>query len=270
MGDADDGATEPPLWEQWADQRAQLPTGERLQKVLAATGWGSRRVCEELIADGRVTVNGELARLGRRVDADTDLIEVDGVPVGVKPGLVYYLLNKPTGVITTAKDTHGRPTVIDLVPADPRVFPVGRLDVDTEGLLLLTNDGELAHRISHPSHGVDKEYLVHVRGRVSNGGLRRLRDGVELEDGMTAPAQASQPTPGVLRLTIHEGRNRQVRRMCEAIGHPVRRLVRTRIGPITDRSLRPGDWRELSTGERRSLIEAVADAGRAGRYDRPT
>jgi len=253
------GEPEPPLWEQWREERKQLPTGERLQKVLASTGWGSRRTCEELIAHGRVTVNGEVAQLGRRVDASSDLIEVDGAPVGVKPGLVYYLLNKPTGVVTTAKDTHGRRTVVDLVPAEPRVFPVGRLDVDTEGLLLMTNDGDLAHRITHPSHGVEKEYLVHVRGRVSNGGLRRLRDGVELDDGITSPADASQPQPGVIRLTIHEGRNRQVRRMCDAIGHPVLRLVRTRIGPITDRNLRPGDWRELSTGERRALVEAVAD-----------
>ncbi len=262
------GAPEPPLWEQWAEQRAKLPTGERLQKVLAATGWGSRRSCEELIAAGRVTVNGEVAELGRRVDPNVDLIEVDGAPVGVKPGLVYYLLNKPTGVVTTAKDTHGRTTVVELVPSTPRVFPVGRLDIDTEGLLLMTNDGDLAHRITHPSHGIEKEYLVHVRGRVTPGQLRQLRDGVELEDGMTAPAQASQPSPGVLRITIHEGRNRQVRRMCDAIGHPVLRLVRTRIGPITDRSLRPSDWRELSTGERRALTEAVA-AG-AQRYDRPT
>ena len=259
---------EPPLWEQWAEQRKQLPGGERLQKVLAATGWGSRRVCEELIAAGRVRVNGEVAVLGRRVDAENDLIEVDGAPVGVKPGLVYYLLNKPTGVVTTAKDTHGRKTVVDLVPSDPRVFPVGRLDVDTEGLLLMTNDGEITHRITHPSHGVEKEYLVHVRGRVTPGELRRLREGVELEDGVTSPADASQPTPGVIRLTIHEGRNRQVRRMCDAIGHPVLRLVRTRIGPITDRSLRPGDWRELSTGERRALTEAVAEQTR--RYDQPT
>jgi 23S rRNA pseudouridine2605 synthase len=256
---------EPPLWEQIADQNRQLPGGERLQKVLASTGWGSRRVCEELIAEGRVTVNGEVAVLGRRVDAEHDLIEVDGGPVGIRPGLVYYLLNKPPGVVTTAKDTHGRKTVVDLVPREPRVFPVGRLDADTEGLLLLTNDGDITHRITHPSHGVEKEYLVHVRGRVTPGELRLLRDGIELDDGVTAPAQASQPTPGVLRLTIHEGRNRQVRRMCEAIGHPVLRLVRTRIGPITDRSLRPGDWRELSTAERRSLSEAVAEQAR--RYD---
>jgi 23S rRNA pseudouridine2605 synthase len=190
------------------------------------------------------------------------------VPVAVAPGLVYYLLNKPRGTVTTAKDTHGRPTVVELVPREPRVFPVGRLDADTEGLLLLTNDGTLANRIAHPSHGVEKEYLAHVRGRVPQGELRRLRDGVELDDGMTAEAQVSQPTPGVLRITIHEGRNRQVRRMCEAIGHPVLRLVRTRIGPISDRSLRPGDWRELSTGERRALTEAVAEQSR--QYDRPS
>jgi 23S rRNA pseudouridine2605 synthase len=256
---------EPPLWEQLAAQSRQLPGGERLQKVLASTGWGSRRVCEELIADGRVTVNGEIAALGRRVDAEHDLIEVDGAPVGVRPGLVYYLLNKPPGVVTTAKDTHGRKTVVDLVPSEPRVFPVGRLDADTEGLLLLTNDGDLTHRITHPSHGVEKEYLVHVKGQLTAGQLRQLREGVELDDGVTAPAQASQPAPGIIRLTIHEGRNRQVRRMCDAIGHPVMRLVRTRVGPITDRSLRPGDWRELSTAERRALTEAVAEQAR--RYD---
>ena len=136
--------------------------GERLQKVLAARGWGSRRTCEELIAAGRVTVNGEPAVLGRRVDPEHDLIEVDGAAVGTKPGLVHYLLNKPAGVVTTAKDPQGRRTVVELVPAEPRVFPVGRLDADTEGLLVLTNDGELANRIAHPSHGVAKEYLATV------------------------------------------------------------------------------------------------------------
>lgn len=240
-----------------------------MQKVLASTGWGSRRVCEELIADGRVTVNGERAVLGRRVDPDGDLVEVDGAPIGVRPGLVYYLLNKPRNVVTTSKDTHGRPTVVEMVPDDPRVFAVGRLDADTEGLLLMTNDGDLANRIAHPSHGVDKEYLAEVGGgKVSAGSLRRLRDGVELDDGVTAPAKVSQPEAGVLRLTIHEGRNRQVRRMCEAVGHPVTRLVRTRIGPLSDRTLQPGTWRELSPAERRALTEAVATSTQ--KYDSPS
>ncbi|MGH9132575.1 MAG: pseudouridine synthase [Ilumatobacteraceae bacterium] len=260
---------EPPLWEQWEQARRELPGGERLQKVLASIGWGSRRACEELISAGRVTVNGETAVLGRRVDAAHDLVEVDGAPVGIRPDLVYYVLNKPAGVITTSSDTHGRPIVTDLVPASPRVFAVGRLDAATEGLLLLTNDGELANRIAHPSHGVDKEYLVEVEGgAVSSGALRQLREGVALDDGVTAPAAASQPMPGVLSITIHEGRNRQIRRMCDAIGHPVRRLVRTRIGPLTDRTLAPGDWRELTIDERRALTEAIAASRR--RYDRQT
>lgn len=249
---------ERPLWEQQAEASASLPQGERLQKVLAAVGFGSRRTCEDLIAARRVTVNGEVAELGRRVDAERDLVEVDGAPIGVRPGLVYYLLNKPPGVVTTSKDTHGRETVVDLVPDEPRVFSVGRLDADTEGLLILTNDGELANRIAHPSHGVEKEYLAEVGGgKVSAGAIRRLRDGIELDDGETAPAKVSQPTPGVLRITIHEGRNRQVRRMCEAVGYPVRRLVRTRIGPLVDRSLKPGEWREWTTEERNEVIAAV-------------
>lgn len=259
---------EPPLWEQLAAKSAELPRGIRLQKVLASTGWGSRRVCENLIADGRVTVNGDVAVLGRRVDPDHDLVEVDGAPIGVRPGLVYYLLNKPVDVVTTSKDTHGRRTVVQLVPSEPRVFAVGRLDAATEGLLLLTNDGELANRIAHPSHGVDKEYLAEVEGgSVSAGNLRRLRTGIELEDGITAPAQVSQPQDGVLRITIHEGRNRQVRRMCEAIGHPVVRLVRTRIGPLSDRSLQPGTWRDLTAGERRALTESVATSSKTHGYD---
>lgn len=264
MSDSD--GFEPPLWEQLAEQSAQLHQGVRLQKVLASTGWGSRRVCEEFIAEGRVTVNGEVAILGRRVDPDNDLVEVDGAPIGVRPGLVYYLLNKPAGVVTTSKDTHGRPTVVELVPPEPRVFSVGRLDADTEGLLLLTNDGDLANRIAHPSHGVEKEYLAEVAGgEVSAGHLRQLRQGVELDDGITAPARVSQPEPGLLRLTIHEGRNRQVRRMCDFVGHPVTRLVRTRIGPLSDRSLKPGEWRELTAAERRSTTEAVAESAR--QYD---
>lgn len=234
--------------------------GERLQKVLAALGWGSRRVCEDLIADERVTVNGEVAVLGRRVDATIDVIAVDGVPIGARPGLVYYLLNKPRGVISTAHDPQGRPTVVDLVPQDPRVFPVGRLDGETEGLILLTNDGDLTHFLTHPSKGVEKEYVVMLKGgaRLSESQLRRLRDGVELDDGPTAPAKVSQRSDMTLSMTIHEGRNRQIRRMIEAVGHDVERLVRTRIGPLTDTKLRPGAWRELSLAERKALIEAMS------------
>jgi 23S rRNA pseudouridine2605 synthase len=211
-----------------------------------------------------VTVNGERAVPGRRVDVEHDEVAVDGVPVGVRPGTVTYLLHKPAGVVTTAADPQGRPTVVDLVPAEPRVFPVGRLDLDSEGLLLLTNDGDLAHRLTHPRFGVDKEYLVHVEGRPSRAALRALREGVELDDGRTAPASASLVGPGLLRIVIHEGRNRQVRRMCEAVGHPVRRLVRTRIGPITDRRLRPGEWRLLEPGEIRALERAAAPERAAG------
>ena len=241
--------------------------GERLQKVLAALGFGSRRACEVLIAEGRVVVNGTVAVLGARVQPETDQVTVDGAPVGVRPGLVHYLVNKPRGVVTTASDPQGRPTVVELVPDEPRVFTVGRLDLDTEGLILLTNDGTLANAIAHPSTGVEKEYLVEVHGgRVSPSGLRHLREGVELEDGRTAPARVTQPSPGVLRITIHEGRNRQVRRMCSAVGHEVRRLVRVRIGPISDRRLAPGDWRELLSDEVIALGQAVAASG----YAQPT
>ena len=234
--------------------------GERLQKVLARVGIGSRRVCENLIADGRVTVNGAIADLGRRVDPDSDEVEIDGVAVGVKPGLVHYLLNKPAGVVTTADDPQGRPTVIELVPVEPRVFPVGRLDMDTEGLLLLTNDGALTHRLTHPSYGVEKEYIAHLEGSPTRAELRRLREGIELEDGLTAPAEAALLAPGVIRLTIHEGRNRQVRRMCDAVGHPVIRLVRSRIGPLADRRLKPGQWRSLTTAELRALETAASQS----------
>ncbi len=232
--------------------------GVRLQKVLAQAGLGSRRTCEELIERRRVKVNGEVAVLGRRVDPEADLIEVDGAQIGVKAGLVHYLLNKPTGVLTTADDPQGRPTVVELVPAEPRVFPVGRLDADSEGLLLLTNDGDLTHRLTHPSFGVDKEYLVEVEGEPHRGALSRLREGVELDDGRTAPAKVALLDARLLRITIHEGRNRQVRRMCEAVGFPVVRLVRTRIGPLTDRTLPPGGWRALTQDEVRALERAAA------------
>jgi len=233
---------------------------ERLQKILARTGFGSRRVCDDLIAAGRVTVDGETAVLGQRVDPAHSQVAVDGVAVGAAPGLVHYLLNKPAGVVTTAADPQGRPTVLTYVPDEPRVFPVGRLDRETEGLLIVTNDGELAQLVSHPSHGVAKEYLAEVEGTPGAGALRTLRQGVPLEDGPSAPATVGVVSPGVLRIVVHEGRNRLVRRMCEAVGHPVVRLVRTRIGPLSDPSLAPGHWRDLSAEEVRALSVAAHKA----------
>jgi 23S rRNA pseudouridine2605 synthase len=238
--------------------------GERLQKVLARIGYGSRRVCEDIIEDGRVRVNGDVAVLGARVRPGVDEVVIDGVPVGTAPDLVYYLLNKPAGVVTTASDTHDRPTVVSLVPPEPRVFPVGRLDMDTTGLIIVTNDGALTHVLTHPSHGVEKEYLAHVEcgpDGVPRSALSRLRRGVDLDDGPTSPATVGQPHPGVLRIVIHEGRNRQVRRMCEAVGHQVRQLSRVRIGPVSDSSLKPGEWRPLSTDEVRRLSSSAREAG---------
>ncbi len=233
------------------------PMGERLQKLLARAGFGSRRACEELITEGRVTVNGSVAHLGQRADSRHDHIAVDKIPLPMREGIVYYLLNKPLGVVSTASDPEGRPTVLDLVPEVPRVFPVGRLDVLTEGLLVLTNDGDLAYKLTHPSFGVVKEYVAVVEGRITREALGRLRRGVELEDGLTAPARASSLGPHAVRIAVHEGRNRQVRRMLDAVGHPVRSLARTRIGPVSDPTLAPGEWRDLTAGEVRGLWEAA-------------
>lgn len=239
--------------------------GERLQKVLARAGVGSRRTNEILIAEGRVTVNGEVAVLGRRVDPGRDRVALDGVPVVVDATVVHWVLNKPAGYVTTAHDTHGRPTVLDLVPDEPRVFPVGRLDLETEGLLLLTNDGDLAQLLTHPRHGVEKEYFVEVEGKPSPAALRRLREGVELDDGPTLPARAKivQESPALtttaLAIVVKEGRKRMVRRMCATVGHPVVRLTRTRIGPLRDPHLAPGTWRALATEEVRALYAAALD-----------
>jgi len=232
---------------------------ERLQKVLARAGIASRRASEEMIQAGRATINGRTAALGDKV-ADSDRIELDGIPVLRDPNLVHYLLHKPRDVVSTASDTQNRQTVVDLVPSTIRVYPVGRLDADSEGLIILTNDGDLTHRLTHPSFGVPKEYLVHVEGIPQRSALRSLREGIQLDDGMTAPAQVSMPDQGLLKITIHEGRNRQVRRMCAAIGHPVVRLVRVRIGPITDSSLTAGSWRELTNEEVRSLYQAAVNS----------
>ena len=186
---------------------------------------------------------------------------MDGTLIGVAPGLVYYLLNKPAGHVSTASDPEGRPTVVELVPDTPRVYPVGRLDYETEGLLLLTNDGELTQLLTHPSFGVVKTYLAEVEGDPAPATVRALREGVDLDDGPTAPARVKvvqrRGTTAAIEIGIHEGRNRQVRRMCDAVGHPVRRLVRTRIGPLHDGNLKPGEWRPLSSGEVRRLYEAA-------------
>ena len=237
-----------------------------MQKVLARAGIGSRRACEELITEGRVTIDGVVAVLGDRADPEQQRLAVDGVPVATKAGLVYYVLNKPVGVVTTAHDPEGRRTVVDLVPAEPRVFPVGRLDFDSEGLLVLTNDGDLTHLLTHPRFGVEKSYLVEVEGSPSPAAIRRLREGIDLDDGRTAPARvrrvqsrhSAAGATSALEVTIHEGRNRQVRRMCEAVGHPVRRLVRTRIGPVSDARLAPSAWRELTPREVRGLYTAAS------------
>jgi 23S rRNA pseudouridine2605 synthase len=234
-----------------------LDEGERLQKTLARAGFGSRRSCEILIGEGRVTIDGRVAELGNRVHPDRQIICVDGALAPTAQNTVYFLLNKPDGVVTTASDPQGRTTVLELVESPVRIFPVGRLDMNTEGLLILTNDGRLAHLLTHPSSGIAKEYLARVDGDPSPGVIRRLREGVELDDGVTSPAQVSRVSEGLLRIVIHEGRNRQVRRMCAFVGHDVTRLVRTRIGPIQDATLTPGSSRQLSLAEVRRLMEAV-------------
>jgi 23S rRNA pseudouridine2605 synthase len=223
----------------------------RLAKHLAHAGIASRRAAETLIAAGCVRVNGELVSDPARDVAQSDRVEVDGKLVaGVEPRVVYAL-HKPLGIVSTAKDTHGRRTVVELVPAHGlRLYPVGRLDADSSGLILLTNDGELANRLTHPRYEVDKTYVALLGGgRVGEGALRALRAGVELQDGLTAPARVRRVKPDEIELTIHEGRNRQVRRMCEAIGHPVLALQRIAFGPLHLGDLAPGDHRRLSEAE---------------------
>jgi 23S rRNA pseudouridine2605 synthase len=228
----------------------------RLNAYLARAGVASRRAADELIKAGRVHVNGQPGELNTFVGPD-DTVEIDGRPAE-KQALAHVLLNKPAGVVTTARDPHGRPTVVGLVPAEPRVVPVGRLDADTTGALLLTNDGGLAHRLAHPRYEVDKVYEVEVEGDPSQETLRRLSEGVALDDGRTAPAQARRLGPGRIELTIHEGRKHQVKRMCEAVGHPVRRLQRTRYAGLGLRGLAPGECRELTRDEVAALRRLVS------------
>lgn len=240
----------------------------RLAKHLAHAGVASRRAAEALIADRRVAVNAEIVTDPARDVGESDRVEVDGRALGAtdrsKIGQrVVYVVNKPLGVVCTARDTHGRPTVVELVPARGlRLYPVGRLDMNSSGLILLTNDGELANRLTHPRYEVPKTYRARLAGgRVREDALRALRCGVGLEDGMTAPARVRRVEPDLLELTIHEGRNRQVRRMCEAVGHPVRALERVAFGPLRLDDLAPGSHRRCTEDE----IERLHAAGRHDR-----
>jgi 23S rRNA pseudouridine2605 synthase len=219
----------------------------RLNAYLARAGVASRRRADELITAGRVVVNGEPGRLNTFVERG-DRVEVDGKPV-VPQRLTYVLLNKPTGTVTTARDPQGRPTVVDLIDLPERVVPVGRLDADTTGALLLTNDGPLAHRLAHPRYGVEKVYEVDVEGRPDDVALRRLAEGVELDDGRTAPARVRRLAPSKIELTLHEGRKHQVKRMLAAVGQPVSRLHRSTYAGLTLEGLEPGRWRELEPSE---------------------
>lgn len=236
---------------------------ERLQKYLARAGVASRRASERLIADGRVRVNGALiAEQGSLVQPDRDVVEVDGVVVAPIETRRHVLLNKPAGVVSTAADPRGRRTVVDLVPSESRIFPVGRLDYDSEGLLLLTNDGDLTLRLTHPRHAVEKEYRALVRGRVDRAVLDQLRRGVMLDGSKTAPCivevvERNGPLSW-LRIVLHEGRNRQIRRTADVVGLQVTRLLRTRLGPLVLGDLAPGTWRELTPDEVESLRAAGA------------
>ena len=231
----------------------------RLNAFLARAGVASRRRADELIKAGRVRVNGVSGELNTVVGS-RDIVEVDGQRVA-RQMLAYVLLNKPAGVVTTARDPQGRPTVVDLVSHGVRVVPVGRLDIDTTGALLLTNDGPLAHQLAHPRYGVPKVYEADIDGSPAPSALAALRQGVELDDGLTAPAEVRVVRRGTrltrLELTLHEGRKHQVKRMCEAVGNPVRRLHRTRYAGLDLRGLEPGDWRELTRDEVSALRRAA-------------
>ena len=227
----------------------------RLNAYLARTGIASRRGADELIKSGRIRVNGVRGELNTFVEAG-DVVDLDGRLL-VPQRLAYVLLHKPGGVVTTARDPHGRPTVVGLVEHESRVVPVGRLDADTTGALLLTNDGDLAHRLAHPRYEVEKVYEAEVEGEPSDDALARLADGVELDDGVTAPARVRRLGPSRIELAIHEGRKHQVKRMFEAVGHPVRRLHRSRYAGLTVEGLEPGAWRELDPGEVDSLRQAI-------------
>ena len=244
----------------------------RLQKILSTAGIASRRTAETLIAEGRVTVNGEtVSELGSKADPETDDIRVDGRRVKAPGKRRYILLYKPKGYITTRSDPERRPTVLDLLTTGgvrEYVYPVGRLDYDSEGLLILTSDGDLAEKLTHPKHGVGREYHVRVRGVPDDRAIERLRKGIALDGERTAPASvelhkvidSERGSDAILSMVIYEGRNRQIRRMCEAVGHPVSKLKRVRIGPITDDHIRPGEFRDLSEQEVAALNREASRA----------
>jgi pseudouridine synthase len=244
------------------------PREERLQRTLARAGIASRRAAEQLIVEGRVLVNDRRAELGDRVDPTRDRVTVDGVPIPADPDLRYFALHKPVGVTTTLRDPHAERTLAGLLPDGPRVVPVGRLDRDSEGLLLLTNDGDLAHRLQHPRYGVEKEYLVEVEGVISKGAVSMLGRGVELEDGVARAVRAGSVRRSrgrsSLSVVMAEGRKREVRRMLDAVGHPVRRLVRVRFGPVRLGRLPSGQHRPLTPNETADLY-AVTGLDRARR-----
>jgi pseudouridine synthase len=259
----DQGDREEEFLDDGPDSLTDVPGGIRLQKVLAAAGVGSRRHCEEMIGAGRVEVDGEIVRrFGARVDPQTQVIRVDGRRIPAREDLVYLALNKPAGVLTSMSDPRGRPTIADyLGDRMERLFHVGRLDYDTEGLMLLTNDGELAHRLAHPSYGVLKTYLADVAGPLARDLGRRLMTGIELDDGLATAdrfrvvERAGQRA--LVEITLHEGRKHIVRRMLAEAGHPVSRLVRTQVGPVALGPLKPGTTRRLTTREIGELYAAV-------------
>ncbi len=278
-----EGTPERPIIEDW-DATDGSPSaggdpglqadGERLQKVIAAAGVASRRVAENLIVEGRVTVNGEVVdALGRRVDPETDAIAVDGVPVQIDSSRRYIVLNKPTGVVSSLQDERGRRDLTEFVDRyEERLFNVGRLDTETSGLLVLTNDGDLAHVLAHPSFGVQKTYIAKVHGNVNPAVVQRLTEGVELEDGPIKADKVrlleSSRGESLVEITLHSGRNRIVRRMLEAVDHPVLELVRRSFGPLHLGSLPPGKMRELGTVEVGKLLSTVRDAKPSARDDR--
>jgi 23S rRNA pseudouridine2605 synthase len=238
----------------------------RLAKYLASAGVASRRASEEIIRSGRVTVGGLTVTDPAWDVTAADAVAVDGERIAAESERVVYALNKPAGVVSTARDTHGRRTVVSLIPSELRLYPVGRLDADSTGLILLTNDGELANRLMHPRYEVEKTYRVVVGGGpVGRGAIESLRRGVKLDDGMTAPARVRRVGPNTLEVTIHEGRNRQVKRMCEHVGHRVRSLQRIRYGALSLGDLRPGAYRRLNESEIRSLSAGAGARRAAGR-----